>query len=407
MKKYLLGFLGGMVLTLAATVLIYELVIKDNDLNAVTPSQIVDLPDTTQEDEFAFTEEDNAKFKEIAELIEENYLYEYDVNQIKEGMFAGMLAMLQDPYTGYYTVEDFTSLLEGNEGTYVGIGVRVSQDVETNKITVVKNFKGSPAIDAGLQPGDQIIKVEGEDITGMELTFVVSKIKGGEGTPVNITIYRESEDKEIELNIMRKLVTMDTVEFEMLEDNIGYILIEEFDEVTINQFKDALKSLEKQGQEKMIIDLRNNPGGSLSAVCEMIDMLVPEGVIVYTLDKDGNRQEERSDAKEFNKPIVILTNEYSASASELFTGALRDYDKAEVVGTTTYGKGVVQRIYGLEDGSGAKLTVSKYYTPSGYDIHGVGIVPDYEIELSEEASGMSDIPLELDNQLQKAIELLE
>lgn len=408
MKKYIIGLISGIVITLLGTVMLSGLEEKKNNNSIViTSTDISQLPGSDHEDELIFTKDDLVKFNGIAELIQDNFLYEYEPDEVKEGMYAGMLAMLKDPYTGYYSVDDLNSLMEGNVGTYVGIGVRVSQDVKTKKISVVKNFKGSPAIEAGLKTGDEIIKVEGEDIRGLELEFVVSKIRGEEGTPVNITIYRESANKEIDFSLTRKKITMDTVEYKMLEDNIGYILVEEFDEITVSQFKEAIQELDKEGQEKLIIDLRNNPGGNLAAVVEMVDMIVPEGVIVYTLDKNGNRLEERSDKKEYNKPIVILTNEYSASASELFTGALRDYNKALVVGTTSFGKGVVQRIYGLNDGSGAKITVSKYYTPSGYDIHDVGIIPDYEVELAEDVVGMSNIPVEQDNQLQKAIEIIK
>jgi carboxyl-terminal processing protease len=237
---------------------------------------------------------------------------------------------------------------------------------------------------------------------------VVSKIKGKEGTKVNITIYREGVAEPIDFTIVRQKINIPTIEFEMLEDSIGYIQIVEFDEITISQFNNAIKSLEKEGMKGLIVDVRNNPGGLLDSVVNILDRLLPKGLIVYTEDKNKNREEEHAKKSDkFTKPLAVLINGNSASASEIFAGALQDYEKATIIGTTSYGKGIVQRVIPLTDGTAVKLTISKYFTPKGRNIHGTGIVPDIEIELDEELKQLVTIPHDKDNQLQKAIEVIK
>ncbi len=280
--------------------------------------------------------------------------------------------------------------------------------MKTGIITIVKPYKGSPAYDAGLLPNDIIYKVEGEEVTGEDLTEVVSKIKGKEGTEVNITIYRDGVSEPMEFTIIRQKINIPTIEYEMLDDDIGYIQIVEFDDITISQFSRALRTLERKGMKSLIVDVRNNPGGLLNSVMEILDRLLPESLIVYTEDKNKQREEKHAKKPDqFNKPMVVLINGNSASASEIFAGALQDYNKATVVGTTSFGKGIVQSVIPLSDGTAVKLTISKYFTPKGRNIHGTGIVPDVEIDLDEELKQLITIPHDQDNQLQKAIEILK
>jgi len=259
-----------------------------------------------------------------------------------------------------------------------------------------------------LLPNDIIYKVEGEEVTGEDLTEVVSKIKGKEGTEVNITIYRDGVSEPMEFTIIRQKINIPTIEYEMLDDDIGYIQIVEFDDITISQFSRALRTLERKGMKSLIVDVRNNPGGLLNSVMEILDRLLPESLIVYTEDKNKQREEKHAKKPDqFNKPMVVLINGNSASASEIFAGALQDYNKATVVGTTSFGKGIVQSVIPLSDGTAVKLTISKYFTPKGRNIHGTGIVPDVEIDLDEELKQLITIPHDQDNQLQKAIEILK
>jgi carboxyl-terminal processing protease len=280
--------------------------------------------------------------------------------------------------------------------------------VTTGIISIVTPFVTGPAYEVGILPGDIIYKVEGKEVTGFDLTEVVSRIKGEEGTKVKVAIIREGETEPLEFAIPRKMVEVPTISYEMLDGKIGYITISEFDEVTAQQFRDALDELDKQGQKGLIIDIRNNPGGLLNTVSDMLDRMLPKGLIVYTKDKYGNREEKKSDAKEeFSKPLAVLINGKSASASEIFAGAIQDYDKGTIVGTTSFGKGIVQSIIPLQDGTAIKVTVSKYFTPKGQDIHGIGIKPDVTVELKDELKKKVIIKKEEDNQLQKAIEIIK
>lgn len=346
------------------------------------------------------------KAGEIEELINAYYLDEIDGQKVEDTMYTGMVAGLEDPYSVYYSKEELESMEESISGAYSGIGATLTQDPDTGELSVVSCFDGTPAQEAGLQPGDVITGWNGNSVEGMELSELVSKIKTDPEEQLTLEIERDGEILEVELT--RREVQIPTVEYEMLDDQIGYIRLVEFDEVTADQFKEALEDLENQNMEKLIIDVRNNPGGVLQVVCDMLDQLLPEGLIVYTEDKNGNRKEYTSDEEhQFTKPLAVLANENSASASEIFAGAIQDYGIGTIVGTTTFGKGIVQRTFYLSDGTGVKLTVAKYYTPKGHDIHKKGITPDVEIELDEELKNQSSISHEEDNQLQKAIEVLQ
>lgn len=346
------------------------------------------------------------KTGEIEELINAYYLDEIDGQKVEDTMYTGMVAGLKDPYSVYYSKEELESMEESISGAYSGIGATLTQDPDTGELSVVSCFDGTPAQEAGLQPGDVITGWNGKSVEGMELSELVSKIKTDPEKQLTLEIERDGETLEVELT--RREVQIPTVEYEMLDNQIGYIRLVEFDEVTADQFKEALEDLENQNMEKLIIDVRNNPGGVLQVVCDMLDQLLPEGLIVYTEDKNGNRKEYTSDEEhQFTKPLAVLANENSASASEIFAGAIQDYGIGTIVGTTTFGKGIVQRTFYLSDGTGVKLTVAKYYTPKGHDIHKKGITPDVEIELDEELKNQSSISHEEDNQLQKAIEVLQ
>lgn len=341
------------------------------------------------------------KAEAIQQVIEKLYLEEENVQDVQEGIYKGMVNALGDPYSVYYTKEEYEAFQESYIGEYCGIGASLLQNADTGLITIVKTFKGSPAQEAGLKTDDILYKVEGEEVTGEDLSEVVAKVKGKEGTTVNITIMRGSE--EIDLELVRKTISVPTVEYEMLDNNMGYIIISEFDEITTSQWTEAYEALKQQGMTSLIVDLRNNPGGGLNVVAEILDSILPEGTIVYHEDKNGQREEYKSDEEhKIEVPLAVLVNGNSASASEIFAGAVKDYGIGTLVGTTTFGKGIVQQMVSLGDGSAMKVTISKYYTPSGVCIHGTGIEPDIQVEFDAEAYEKD----ESDNQLQKAIEVL-
>lgn len=348
------------------------------------------------------------KLTEIEGLMNNYYLDELDEEQIETWLYKGAVAGLGDPYAAYYTEEEYQSLRDSTNGSYCGIGVEISQNMNTGIVTVVRVFEDGPAMEAGLLPGDILYKVGDTEVTGMDLTMIVSLIKGEENTQVTVSVVRDGEADYLELSVERRTIEIQTVGSAMLEDQIGYISITSFDDVTTAQFNKALDELEAQGIKGLVVDLRDNGGGLVSSVCAILDRLLPEGLIVYTEDKYGNREEETSDAEHyFDKPLAVLVNGNSASASEIFAGAVKDYGIGTLVGTKTFGKGIVQKIYPLHDGTAVKLTVSKYYTPKGNNIHEIGIEPDVEIELYEELKKEVLVPLEEDNQLQKAIEVLK
>ena len=349
------------------------------------------------------------KAKEIESYIDSYFYFEEDFETREEAYYDGIMAGLDDPYSVYYTPEEYQELLEEDEGEYVGIGVTVSKDMETNEVYIVKPIVGSPAEAAGLKPQDVFVEIDGVEITAdMELEEVVDMIRGEEGTTAHIKIYREGETDYLDFEIVRQQVQNVTVSYEMLENNIGYILVDQFIMNTPEQFKAALDDLESQGMTSLIIDMRNNPGGLLNAVTEMCDYIIEDGIIVYTEDKYGNviNTWETEDDESLDIPMVVLVNGDSASASEIFTGCMKDYGKATIVGTTTYGKGIVQSLFPLSDGSAIKLTIAKYFTPNGSDIHEKGIEPDIEVDLPDELKTEIEISHEEDTQLQAAIEVL-
>ena len=354
------------------------------------------------------TERIEDKADKINDLIKTYYLNDVDEENVEENIYKGILNGLDDPYSVYYTKEEYDKLQEETSGSYVGIGVSVRADTSTGYVKVVKSFENGPAYKAGVRADDYITAVEGTDIKDMDLDNVVAKIRGKEGSKVKVTFQRPSDGKEYTFEIERRSVDVPTITSEMLENKIGYIQISEFDLVTADQYKKALNDLEQQGIKGLIIDLRDNPGGVLGTVVDMLDNMLPKGTIVYTKDKNGKGETYSSSGDhEFKLPLVVLVNGNSASASEIFTGAVKDYGIGTIVGTTTFGKGIVQKVFSLNDGSAVKLTISKYFTPNGTCIHGKGIAPDVEIEYDASKQTGEVYNKDQDNQLQKAIEVIK
>lgn len=356
----------------------------------------------------AVNQESVQKAKAIESLIDKYYLDKIDNDELESYLYKGLMAGLGDPYSTYYTAEEYKELTEDTEGVYRGIGVTMQKDVSTGAVTVVKCFEGAPGAEAGLQPQDQLVKVNGEDITDKELSEVVKMIKTSESDTVTLTILREGESDYREVEVTLDTVEAPMVEHEMLDNKIGYITINQFAETTASQYETALEDLNNQGMERLIVDVRDNPGGLLTSVCDVLDSMLPEELLVYTEDKNGKKSEyNATGTDQFDKPMVILVNGNSASAAEIFSGALQDYKVAKLVGTTTFGKGIVQQIFNLSDGSAIKMTISKYYTPSGRCIHGTGLEPDIEVDLPDELKNQVSIDKSEDTQLQKAIETVK
>ena len=343
------------------------------------------------------------KISGLRELIDARYLGEVDDSELEEGLYKGLISGLEDPYSVYYDEEETKKLVEATEGEYDGIGAVLTQNMDTGIVTLVQIYEGSPAMEAGLKDDDILYKVGDMEVTGMDLTEVVSHIKGEKGTEVSLTVLRGENNEEVTVTAVRNTIQAQTIEYEMKDDKIGYIAVSEFDLVTYAQYKDALTDLEGEGMKGLIVDLRNNPGGNLSTVCEMLDLMLPEGLIVYTEDKEGNREEMESDEEsQFHLPMVVLMNGNSASASEIYAGAIQDYGIGKIVGTQSYGKGVVQQIFDLKDGTCVKLTIAEYFTPKGRNINGTGITPDVEVEYEK-----NEEDPEADNQMDKAVEVLK
>lgn len=342
------------------------------------------------------------KLGTIKGIIDKSYIGDVEESELEEGLYRGYIDALGDPYSVYFDEEETKDLMETTTGEYSGIGAVMAQEKDSGMIRVLRVYEKSPAEKAGMKDDDILYKVEGKEVTGEDLPEVVKQIKGQKGTAVNLTVIRGKTNEEVELTAVRDIVEAQTVEYRMLKDGIGYVAVSEFDEVTLDQYKNAIQSLEADGMRALVVDLRSNPGGNLKTVCDMLDYMLPEGLIVYTEDKDGKRQEMKSDEKnQFTKPVAVLVNGYSASASEIYAGAMQDYKAGTIVGTQTFGKGVVQRIFDLKNGTSMKLTVSEYFTPKGRNINGKGIAPDVKVEYEPDENNP-----EADNQLDKAVEVL-
>ncbi|MDR1765817.1 MAG: S41 family peptidase [Lachnospiraceae bacterium] len=369
------------------------------------------------------------KMKRIQYVIEDHFLFEEDPEKVETWIYTGMMYGLDDPYSVYFTPEDYEALMEEAEGTYAGIGAMVSQDTQTGVMSIVRVFADCPAFEAGMLPGDILYKVDDLEVTGMDLDLVVkNNIRGRPGSTVTITVLRGDDMEEVPLTIKRRMIEVPTVEHEMLAGDVGYVSVLQFDGVTTDQFIAAVEDLQGQGMEKLVIDLRGNPGGVLDVAVDMMAYVLPDGLLIYTEDKNGLGEKyyteggkirvsstagsvpggyPRNDGHELDIPIAVLIDGSSASASEVFAGALKDYKKAVLVGTTTFGKGIVQQMVPLGDGSALKITIAHYYTPMGNDVHEKGIEPDIEVELSEELRTKAVVEHDEDNVLQAAIAALE
>lgn len=331
-----------------------------------------------------------AQMEGLKSLLDQNFLFDYDDEQIYEGSLKGMFANLGDPYTAYYTPDEFKKLMESLNGRYSGIGLSVQASKE-GYIKAVSVFDDSPAKEAGIESGDYITKVNGKAFGPNQLEEAVAEIKGEPGSDVTLTILRTEEgttnSKEFDVKVTRADVNVDTIDDDILEvrgKKIGYIHIKAFDDITWKDFSDSYSKLMAQDIDGLILDVRNNPGGALDVVINIADNFLDEGVIVTTKDKKGNVATEKSDANASDIPMVVLQKENSASASEILAGAMKDRGRAKVIGTQSFGKGVVQKVFNLEDGAGAKITISEYFTPNGTQINKVGVTPDIKVESDED-----------------------
>ena len=415
-KNFFLGVFVGIVASVAIVIGLFDIAMSDVNVMRFVYKVGRQLDKSLQSGNYYIPSEEGMdwdavedKSRAIYDVIDKYYLNEIDNEKMKDYVYKGIVNSLGDRYSEYFTEEEYERFNSSSSGTYQGIGVLVQKNEDTGEVVVVKTFEKGSSYEEGVQAGDVIYKIENEEVTELELSEVVAKIKGEEGTFVHVTVLRNG--KEIEFDLERRRLEVDTVKHKMIEKNgkkIGYIAVAEFDEVTDNQFKEAIKELEKEGMQGLVIDLRDNPGGLLDVACSMLDRMIKKGILVYTLDKDGNKTvEEAEDNESFDKPVSIIVNGGSASASEVFAGAMQDYKAATLVGTTTFGKGIVQSILSMGDGTAVKVTVSKYYTPNGRNIHGTGITPDVEAALDEKAIKDGKLDEKKDNQLNKAIKVVE
>lgn len=347
------------------------------------------------------------KINLLAATIQSNYYEDIDREDLENGLYQGLFNAL-DIYSTYYTAEEYTELYSMEiEGNYCGIGATLTQDMTTMIVEVVSVQKDSPAERAGIQEGDLLVRADEYDATAMELSEFVTHLRGEPGTSVTVEVYRESDEAYHTFDIVRESLEVHSVEAELLENGVGYISISEFIGTTAQHFEAAIDDLEAQGMTSLIIDLRDNPGGLLSSVADCLDRVLPECLLTYTEDKYGNRSELRADdAESLDIPMVVLINENSASASEIFSAAVQDYNVATLLGTTTYGKGIVQGMQEMSDGSAIKMTTSKYYTPNGVCIHEIGVTPDVELKYEYLGAEGTTYEYQYDNQIQEAMKLL-
>ena len=399
--KGLIGFVGGLFTGILIVGVICSIYIHRQSLSILGERNV---QTSASAKEGSVLDKDVLKKLELLEdSINRYYLESIDEDELKDSLYHGFVAGLGDPYSVYYSEEELKEVIESTEGIYYGIGAYIGVDQETGYCKITKVMPDTPAEEAGIMAEDLIVAVDGENMLNVGSSEIVTYIKGPEHTTVDMTLYREGEPEYVEVTVERRKIETPTVTYSIDEDQIAMIQITEFDEVTLSQFEDCLKQAKQEGMKGLILDLRDNPGGSLQTVVDIAGHFLPKGLVVYTEDKDGRRKEYNCDGRdELDVPLVVLINGNSASASEILAGAIKDYNKGTLLGTTTFGKGIVQKIYGISDGSAVKLTISHYYTPSGTDIHGVGIAPDEELKLDVDAY-LED---GYDNQMERAKEIL-
>ena len=406
-EGYVKGFISGILITLviAAISVFAYFFFFNNGLKGSDPSTTTGTYDTSKDGD-EYTEFLN-KQKSIYNIIKDHYYEDVEDSKVYRGAYDGMLSALDDPYTCYYSKEEYEAITETTNGEYVGIGCYVTQPVDSKDIKVVSVIKGSPAEKGGLHSDDIIIAVDGKDVTGLDLDYAVSMVKGLAGTKVVITVRRGTEVLDLEMT--RQKIEPETVSGEMIGENVGYIYVASFYGHTPDQFKKALAELEEQGMEKLIVDLRDDPGGLYDSAIKMLDIFLDRGLLAAYLEDNSGKQEKSftRDPDTFDKPVVILINGNSASASELFTQTMRDYEKATIIGTKSYGKGVYQDLYPVtDDGSAVKITGGRYFSPKGVCIHGVGIEPDITVEYVEPDENKTELELLDDNQIKAAFDYL-
>lgn len=349
----------------------------------------------------------SAKAEIMESYLDKYYVEAFDETLVEEMLYSGMAAGVGDRYTYYMSEETLEQYLENTNGNFDGVGIEVYTN-QDGEVVISRVMEGQPAQQAGMQEGDVIVGVNGEDMRGKMMSDVAAKIRGKAGTEVTIEVFRKSTGKTLEMIMERAVVVMESVDSRMIKGNIGYISISGFKENTYEQFKTALDALQKEGMKGLVLDLRDNPGGLVKSVYQIGEELLPEGTMVYTLDKQEKREDLKCDGEYLDIPLVVLVNENSASASEILAGAVKDTGRGTLVGAQTFGKGLVQRLFTLPDGSGLNVTIQKYYTPKGISIHGIGIEPDEAVQLGEkyQETALTDIPEGEDSQLQKAMEVL-
>jgi len=348
---------------------------------------------------------ENAKLSSLIQLIKDYYYIDVDDETLQNGLYEGLFESLDDPYSEYYTEDEYDELMSTLSGNYAGIGALLQKNIETGEVNITKVYSDTPAEKAGLQAGDSIVSADEYLAVDMDLDEFVQHIRGEEGTSVALVISRDGE--EMTITCERETIATPTVESKMLENNIGYIAVSQFTESTYDDFVEAYEDLESQGMTAVVFDMRNNGGGLVDSVVKILDYLLPEGTVVYTMDRNDYKVEYSSDADNYKDiPMAVLVNGNTASAAEIFTGAIRDFEYGTIIGTQTYGKGIVQSTIDLGDGTAVKITTSRYYTPSGECIHGKGITPDIVLEYEFLGGENEAYSIEYDNQLQKALEVL-
>lgn len=350
----------------------------------------------------------SSKSSIIKQYIDKYFMEDVDNDILTEGMYKGMLESLNDPYSVYYTKDEVESLKQSSEGEYVGLGISVTQNNETKVITVTKVYDDSPAKDAGIESGDTIYSINDNVLTDETLDELLVDIKGEEGKEVKMQLKRGEETIDADMKLREVLI--DVVSYEMLEDNIGYIIIDQFTGTSTEQVEEAINDLKSQGMERVIVDLRDNPGGQLECIQAILNYFLPKDkLLLYSETKDGEQERyyTENDGLITDMPLCVLVNENSASASEVFAGVVKCYDRGKLVGTKTFGKGIMQSTFGLSDGTAIKLTIGKYYLPDDSNIHGIGIEPDYEVKLPEDVTNVWALKHPDDPQLTKAIEVVK
>lgn len=397
-RFYRKGLLTGIIATFSAMVLIVlsvaDVCLKKGYLHIGINGDVYIQSDAVT-DESGIGSEVEAKLNAIDSVLDSFYFEEVDDEKAKDSIYKAYLSSYGDKYTVYYTADEYKKLTETTNGTFSGIGA-VCQISSEGGILLVDVYESGAGYKAGLRSGDRIIQVDGTDVTDMDLSSAVALVKGEKGTQVGLKIVRDGATSDY--TVVRDEIEVQTVNYAITEDNIGYILVSQFENVTAKQFKAAIEDLKSEGAKGIIIDIRNNPGGLLTTVISMLKDILPNGLIVYTEDKDGNRKEySDNDNEELDMPLAVLVNGNSASASEIFAGAIQDYGKGVIVGTQTFGKGIVQTVKPLTDGSAIKFTIAKYFTPKGQDIHGKGVTPDVVVEYDKDADEDTQISAALES----------